>query len=270
SPNTTPEPTSPPPPLDGFPTEASAGVPAGTKLATYRGPCLIDKDGTVLERVEVACDRLVIQAAGVIVRSSRLPPVDVAGDGWSVTVEDSEIDGGEFVGPAIGYGNVTVRRSEIRGAQHSVLCGSNCLIESSLLHDQFLPTDEDWHNNGFLSNGGTGVRLTGNTISCTPVDNDAGGGCSGAASFFGDFEPVSDGVIESNLIRATPGACCVRLGYDPAKQFGPEGDRVVVIGNIFDRGPAGQCGGTGPVTSAPPGIRFEGNLWSDGQPVPVS
>lgn len=245
-------------------------MPAGAELVEYTEPCTVETAATVIEEAAVRCERLVIKAADVIIRSSRLPPVDVDGPQWSVIIEDSEIDGGQYFGPAIGYGNLTVRRSEIRGAQHSVLCGSNCVIEDSLLHDQALPADAEWHNNGYLSNGGSRVRLTGNTITCTPDDNAVGGGCSGAASFFGDFAPITDVVIKDNLFRSTPGAYCVRLGYDPGKEFGAGADRVELTSNVFDRGPTGQCGGIGPITSTPPGSRTAGNSWTDGAPVPAS
>jgi hypothetical protein len=252
-----------------YPTEATTGVPDGTELNDYDGPCTITEPKTELIGMTVGCDSLVIQAADVVIRSSRLPPVDVDGTDWSVTIEDSEIDGGSYKGPAIGFSNLIIRRSEIRGAQHSVLCGDNCVVEDSLLHDQFLPTDDDWHNNGFLSNGGADVRLTGNTIACTPPDNGAGGGCSGAASFFGDFAPVTAIMIKDNLFRPTPGAFCVRLGYDPDKKFGSGATGVELIGNVFDRGPTGVCGGEGPVTSTPPGSVLDGNTWTDGGPVQV-
>ncbi len=259
--------TPPAPPSRVYPTEQTTGVPDGTALTDYDGPCTITEPGTVLERMIISCDRLVIQAADVNIRSSRLPPVDVDGSDWSVLIEDSEIDGGSYQGPSVGYSNLTIRRSEIRGSQHSVLCGDNCVVEDSLLHDQFLPADGEWHNNGFLSNGGSGVQLTGNTITCTPPDNSVGGGCSGAASFFGDFAPITAIVIKDNLFRATPGAFCVRLGYDPGKKFGIEAGRVELTGNVFDRGPTGVCGGEGPVTSTPPGSVLAGNTWTDGGPV---
>jgi hypothetical protein len=260
---------SPPPgPLPRvYPTEATTGVPEGTALTDYDGPCTITAARTEIVGAIISCDRLVIEAAEVIIRSSRLPPVDVDGPERSVVIEDSEIDGGTGSAPAIGYGNLTLRRSEVRGGQHSVLCGSNCVIEDSLLHDQFLPDDADWHNNGFLSNGGTGVRLTGNTITCTPPNNATGGGCSGAASFFGDFAPVTAIMIKDNLFQATPGAFCVRLGYDPDKKFGAEAGQVELTGNVFDRGPTGVCGDVGPVTSTPPGSVLTDNTWTDGGPV---
>lgn len=258
---------SPGPPARTYPTEQTTGIPDGTELTAYTGPCTIIESGAVLERVIIDCDRLVIQAADVIIRSSRLPSVDVDSEAWSVTIEDSEIDGGSGSAPAIGYSNLIIRRSEVRGGQHSVLCGDNCVVEDSLLHDQFLPEDEDWHNNGFLSNGGSRVRLTGNTITCSPPDNAVGGGCSGALSLFGDFAPVTEIMIKDNLFPATPGAYCVRLGYDPDKKFGAQARGVVVTGNVFDRGPTGVCGGAGPVTSTPPGSVLTGNTWTDGGPV---
>ena len=246
-----------------FPSESDTGVPAGTILSNYSGPCTIDKSGTILDSQRVHCEPLTIAASGITISRSRLGPINMDGEHFSASIVDSEIDAGSFIGPAIGYANISLLTSEVRGGQHSVLCSRNCLIERSLLHDQSLPAGEARHNNAFLSNGGDNIAIRHNTLQCTPPDNAAGGGCSADLSLFGDFEPITNVTIDDNLFRATPGAFCLRLGYDPSKTYGSKTARVVVRNNVFERGPTGQCGTLGPVTSAPSDLDWASNSFDD-------
>lgn len=242
------------------------GIPAGLELTDYTGPCTISEAGTVLDAVRVTCDRLDVAAEGVVLRRSHLPPVDVDGPGRSVLIEDSLVDGGDYVGAAVGYGSITLRRSEVRGAQHSVNCAGDCVVEDSLLHDQALPDGADWHNNAFLSNGGSGMVLRRNVLHCTPLDNDAGGGCSGDLTLLGDFAPVADVTIEDNVFKASPSGFCLRLGEDPGKAFGTQTTGIVVTGNVFEAGDSGMCGAFGAVTSVPADVQWTGNTWDGGDP----
>lgn len=243
----------------GFPGPANTGLPDGVTLRPYDGPCTIETAGTVITDRAVGCDRLVVQAAGVTVSRSRLKVVDVDRAGASLVVEDSEIDGGTHPGAAVGYADVTLRRVEVRGGRSSVVCGTNCLIEDSWLHDQLDPVGDE-HLNGFLSNGGKGVVLRRNTIECTPQDNILGGGCSGDAQIYGDFAALVDYKFEGNLFKTTPGGFCTSFGYDPRKKFGHRPKGIHVIDNVFERGDGGKCGSYGPATSF---VARDGNVWKN-------
>ncbi len=249
----------------GFPGPDTTGVPEGTGLRRYDGPCTIETPATAIVDSEVQCDRLIIHGAGVTIARSRLNIVDVDFAGASVTIEDSEIRGGSR-GAAVGFGSLTLRRVEVTGGDTSVLCGSDCLIEDSWLHDQ-VPPEGDEHLNGYLSNGGTQVVVRHNTIECTPADNDLGGGCSGDAQIYGDFDTLSDYTFEDNLFKATPGGFCTSFGYDPPKKFGDRPREITVTNNTYERGPAGTCGTYGPATSYRPGQgnRWKNNTWVGGE-----
>lgn len=270
--NTAPASPSPTPtsPAARFPDASSTGVPDGTTLTPFEGPCEIAVAGTHIKARSVNCT-VIVRAPDVRISASRVTGAVLTEGQGSVTIEDSEIDSGTWVGPTIGYSRVVVRRSDIRGGQHSVLCSSRCTIEQSWLHAQSLPPKEARHNNGFLSNGGNDVVVRKNRIACTPKANSVGGGCSGDLSIFGDFGPNSNFVIDGNLFEANSDGIpyCLYAGHDPGKQFGSNPQNITITNNVFQRGPNRKCGIYGPVTSYLPGNgnRFEGNVWDDGSPI---
>ena len=152
------------------------------------------------------CPAIVVQAAGVRIEASRVPRVESTATQvdptFSVEVVDSEVVAGGWIGGAVWGSNLTVRRTDVTGGQHSVHCGSHCVVEDSWLHDQFNPDGEAAHNNAFISNGGTDMVVRHNTLHCTAELNDTGGGCTADLSLFGDFEPISDVLVEDNLLKA--------------------------------------------------------------------
>lgn len=253
-----------------FPDESNTGVPAGTRLTRYSGNCAFDRPGTVIEGKIIVCDRVVILAPNVTIRSSEIQGwIDVSPAAADLTLEDSTVNAGNSETPAIGFYDVTIRRSEIRGGQTSVQCASNCLIEDSLLHDQMRPVGPQ-HLGGYLSNGGSNVVLRHNTVACTPHDNAAGGGCSGSMQIYANFAPLVNFRFIDNFVKATPGAYCASFGQNPGARFGSHPTHIVVVDNVFERGPTGKCGVFGAATSffvAGRGNVFRGNTWDDGAPL---
>jgi hypothetical protein len=269
----TPAPTDPeePPVQTGFPDEDNTGVPAGVTLTPFTEPCNFHTDNQVIDRKIVNCaDGIQVYASNVTFRNSIINrAVETNATGASITVVDSEVRAGATSWAAVSGTDVTVLRSEITGGQHSVRCDGDCLIQDSYLHDQFNDPDSSfgYHNNGFLSNGGSGMVLRHNTLWCTPPDNEIGGGCSTNLSLFGDFAAITDVTVENNFFHATPSAYCGSFGYNPGKTYGDNPTGVVVRDNVFERGPSGLCGGVGPVTSflsTGSGNIWTGNTWSDG------
>ncbi|MDI6101727.1 hypothetical protein QLQ12_24195 [Actinoplanes sp. NEAU-A12] len=259
---------------DVFPDAASTGVLDGTSLRSYDGPCTIKESGTVIEASDVRCP-LLIQAADVVIRNSKVTgSVKVEGKGHSLLIEDSDIDGGEAFLHTVGFENLTVLRSDIVGGQSAVNCYLNCVIQDSYLHNPFVPEGGDWHLNGFLSNGGTNIKLIGNTLACDRPTNKAGGGCTSNASIFGDLGPNSDYTIQGNLfVASTEMSYCFYGGYDAKKKFGTQSERIVVVDNVFQRGPNGECASFGTVTSfntKAPGNEWRGNRFVDGKAVEPS
>jgi len=255
------------------PDAGSTGVPEGTELTAYDGPCTLTET-VVLTGVDATgvCPALVVQAPGVRIESSRVPRVESTATQvdptFSVEVVDSEVVAGEWIGGAVWGSNLTVRRVEVTGGQHSVHCGSHCVVEDSWLHDQFNPDGEAAHNNAFISNGGTDMVVRHNTLHCTAELNATDGGCTADLSLFGDFEPIRDVLVEDNLLKANGASAsyCAFLGHAPGKSF-PDASGVVVTGNVFERGSNGTCGVYGPVTSFDAGAagnEWRDNTWDDG------
>lgn len=270
APTPAPEPTDPPV-NTGFPNESNTGVPAGVALTPFTEPCNFHTDNQVIDSKIVNCaDGIQVYARNVTFRNSIVNrAIETNEVGASITVVDSEVRAGATSWAAVSGTDVTVLRSEITGGQHSVRCDGDCLVQDSYLHDQFNDPDSafGYHNNGFLSNGGSGMVLRHNTLWCTPLDNEIGGGCSTNLSLFGDFAAITDVTVENNYFHATPGGYCGSFGYNPGKNFGDDPTGVVVRDNVFERGPSGRCGGVGPATSfltTGAGNVWSGNTWSDG------
>jgi hypothetical protein len=258
----------------GAPPDAdSTGVPPGTELAPYAGPCTITET-VVLSAVDATgvCPAIVVQAPGVRIESSRVPRVESTATQvdptYSVEVVDSEVVAGKWIGGAVWGSNLTVRRTDVTGGQHSVHCGTSCVVEDSWLHDQFNPPGEAAHNNAFISNGGTDMVVRHNTLHCTAELNPTGGGCTADLSLFGDFEPIGDVRVEDNLFKANASSAsyCAYGGHAPGKPY-PDATGVVFAGNVFERGANKMCGVYGPITSFDPtatGNEWRDNTWDDG------
>ncbi|HEX6869743.1 MAG TPA: hypothetical protein VF163_01485 [Micromonosporaceae bacterium] len=258
-----------PPLLVGFPNGSNTGVPAGTRLVRYTGPCTITTANLVIEAKEVRC-KVVVKAKGVVIRRSLvLGPVDSSTNG-SLLIEDSEVNAGTAYEPAVGYRNVTVRRGNIHGGQASVNCHTNCLIQDSWLHGQYLPPDGQWHLDAFLSNGGSNVQIIHNTLACDAKENAVGGGCTANAAVFGDFGPLNGYTFDRNLfVASTEMPYCFYGGTEPQKPYGSQTQAIVVTNNVFQRGSNGKCAYYGPDTSfdpSRPGNRWSNNVWDDGTP----
>lgn len=256
-----------------WPYAGNTGVPTGVSLSTYSGPCSIFVD-TVIQNKTVNCALQMYDDASLTVRNSVvkgfIENTYTTGAG-KLLVEDSEIQAGAWSGGAAWGSSMTIRRSELTGGQHSVHCESNCTVTDSWLHNQYNPDGGSYHNNAFLSNGGTNMHLSGNTLHCTALLNDTDGGCTSNLTLLGDFDTISYVTATSNLMMANNSsiAYCVVGGYAPSKPY-PIAHHVVMQNNIFQRGPNKKCGVYGPVTSfqtTASGNVWSGNKWADGATV---
>ncbi|MEV6963559.1 hypothetical protein AB0M47_00460 [Hamadaea sp. NPDC051192] len=262
-----------------WPNASNTGVPAGTKLSTYGGPCQIKTAGTVIDAKTVNCT-LEVRAANVTIKRSKINgrvvlDTDISGSSrWSYTLVDSEVDAGLVQLPAVSYGNMKVIRTEVRGGATSVQCGEHaisCTVEDSYLHGQRIPDDANWHLGGFLSNGGKNIRIRHNYIFCSPPANSVGEGCTGDLNLLGDFATISDVVIDSNFLAAGTGMSYCLYGGDASSKPFPHANHVIVVNNVFQRGSNRKCGAYGPVTGFNKngtGNQWSNNKWDDGSTVP--
>jgi hypothetical protein len=261
-----PAPTAPPAaPSGSFPNASNTGVPAGTALSAYTGPCTITVANTVIDAQTVTCGTLTITANTTITRSKVNGVVDNS-SGATLNISDTEIDGGHDNQPALGFDHINASRLNVHGARQSSTCSDYCVIQDSWFHGQYLQPGSNWHVNGWISNGGTNVTLRHNTLACEPGDNGVGGGCTGPAAAFGDFGPLANITFDRNLFVAGPGSYCLYAGYDPSKPYGSNSTNIVVTNNVFQRGANGKCAYYGAVAAFMPGSGniFANNTWDDG------
>jgi len=270
APTPTATPTTPAP--GGWPGPDNTGVPAGTTLTAYTGPCTITSARTLSAVDATSCGALVINTTGVIIEKSLVPRVQsIYGDGdSSVTITDSDVRAGATsTGGLWGY-NITARRVDVTGGQHSFHCNNNCEVTDSWLHDQHNPDGGSYHNNAFISNGGSNMLVRHNTLHCTAVLNSTDGGCTADVSLFGDFDPIDNVTIDNNFLRANNSSIsyCAYGGDSDSKPY--TGTNVRFTNNVFERGANRKCGVYGPVTSFDrnaAGNVWSGNVWDSGEAV---
>jgi hypothetical protein len=250
-------------------------VPAATTLTAYAGPCTIQTPNTVIDGKSVSCD-LSIQAANVTIRNTRVNGIVAldtdrpASGAWSLTIADSEVDGGPKQLAAVSSGNLTVLRSNIHGGQTAVQCEENsrrCLVQDSYLHGQYLPPDQPWHLGGFLSDGGRDMTLRHNYVVCDQPVNSVGDGCTGDVNLIPNFAAINGALIEHNLLGANIGSSFCTYGGEKSTTPTPHSYNVVYRDNDFQRGPNGKCAAYGPLTDfnvANEGNQWTNNRWEDG------
>jgi len=280
-------PTPPPvPPADdagtivlgrSFPNADTTGVPPGTRLTVYDGPCDIRTSGQVIDRQQVDCD-LRIMAPDVVITDSIINGsvyADYTARAASFTITDSEVRVGDRPGTGIGDAFFDATRVEVTGGTRSINCYAECTVRDSYVHGQLHDPSGVHHESGIRFN--TGSRLLHNTIACDAPDFPPDAGCSAAITGYPDFDPVQNNVISGNLIVAGSGGYCAYGGSTAGKPFSGQTRGIVFTDNVWQRGTlpgAGDreavCGWWGPVTSFDvnaPGNVWRNNVFDDGTPV---
>ena len=270
TPNPTPPPTPTPPPAAGFPSAANTGVPAGTALTDYTGPCRITATGTVIDAKRVNCGTLSIAATGVVITRSVINGGvynDDSGSG-SFSITDSEVNGGNQPGTGIGDARFTATRVHVTGGNRSVNCFKDCTLANSYVHGQFRDNTGVYHESGVRMGSGSVIR--GNTIACDAPDVAPDAGCSAALTGYGDFAVVQNNTIDGNLFVGGSGGYCTYGGSTGGKPFSNGTRDIRFTNNVWQRGASGKCGFYGPITSFDlnaPGNVWSNNRWEDGTAV---
>ncbi|WP_157674120.1 hypothetical protein [Agrococcus carbonis] len=259
-----------------FPSATTTGVPPGTLLSPYTGPCLIQTPDVVIHAKEVRCD-LRILARGVTITDSRIEGsvyADYVDDIGSFTITDSTVDAGQVVRTGIGDAHFTATRVEVVGGNRSINCYSDCTVRHSYVHGQLHDASGTHHESGIRVNHESTV--IGSTIACDAPDVPPDAGCSAALTGYPDFDPMHDVTIDGNLIRAGSGGYCAYGGGTEGKAFSGHTRDMRFTDNVWERGTEpGQdggfvCGYWGPIASFDadaPGAVWRGNVYDDGTPV---
>lgn len=250
-----------------FPSPATTGVPAGTTLTPYTGPCTIQTPNVVIDAKTINC-QLDIAAKGVVITRSNIVGgvyADATANTGSFTITDSFVNAGNQAGTGIGDANFTATRVHVTGGNRSINCYSNCTVQDSYVNDQFTDKTGVYHESGIRIN--TNSHLVHNTIGCNAPDVAPDAGCSAAITGYPDFDPVTGNVVNGNLILADSGGYCSYGGSTPGKPFSGQTKNIQFLNNVYQKGSTGKCGWWGPITSfdtSAPGNLWSNNLYDDG------
>ena len=280
-----------------FPGPSNTGVPAGTQLTNYTGPCTITTANTVIDKKTVNCV-LDIRAQNVQItnslingrvyvddtRCASISSTDgsITNPGTaSFTITDSTVVTNEILNRALTYCNYTATRVNLSGGGSTAIC-INCTIQDSYLHDP--QEDPDGHAHNSTVRMGAKGNLIHNTLWCNVRDiasTDGSGDVSGCSAnqtaYSHDATVAYYDTMRRNFYAAIPDGYC---GYGGSTGGAGAGkvSNMKFIENIFQRGSNGNnwnptayiCGYYGPITSLDldlPGNEFTNNTWDNGKPL---
>jgi hypothetical protein len=264
-----------------WPGSNNTGLPVGTVLSPYTGPCTVTADDTEIDQMTVTCDPLLIEASNVTITRSKIEGsvlVDEPDAGYSFSITDSEVDAGPIApgdtddNSGIGKSNFTAMRVDVHGGKRGIWCEHECKVTDSWIHDQAPDPSGVAHESGMrMGDHGT---ISHNSILCNAPDFPPDAGCSANLTGYGDFAPIEHNTIHRNLMLATTGGACAyggSSGDDGSKPFGDQANNIVFEENVFQHGPSGKCGAYFPITdfdSTRPGNQWLNNVWDDGETLP--
>jgi hypothetical protein len=269
TPTATPKPTAPPP--RSFPNSSNTGVPAGTTLTPYTGPCTIQTPNLVIDAKLISCD-LRILTTGVKITRSRLNghvDADNLKTKASFTISDSYVDVGNWPGTGIGTRHFTATRVEVVRGSRSINCYEDCTVVDSYVHGQYHDTTGVNHESGIRM--GSHATIRHNTITCDAPNYPPDAGCSANLTGYGDFDPVEHNLIENNFFGDGTGGYCTYGGSTAGKPYSAHTNTIVFRGNVWQKPADGISCYWGPITSFDvnaPGNVWQNNTYTDGKPVP--
>jgi len=266
-----------------WPSVENTGVPNGTVLSNYTGPCTITANNTVIDKKVVNCF-LTIKASGVKITNSMINGsvwIDNPSSGYSFTIADSTIDAGEVSATAndgqsaIGKsGFVATRIETVRGIR-GVWCEYNCTVQDSWVHGQDMDESGKAHESAVRM--GDGSVISHNSLLCDAPDVPPDAGCSADLTGYGDFAPIRNNTISKNLFMATNGGTCAyggSSGKDGSKPYGNQAANIVFQDNVFQKKSSvqgsGKCGewfAIADFDKSRPGNQWVNNKYDDGTAV---
>jgi hypothetical protein len=257
-----------------FPGPSNTGVPPGTTLSPYTGPCTITAANTVIDSKTVTC-HILVRVDGLLIKNSVLKG-GVSGlesEGASFTIQDSLLDNGVCSNCSVDGWNFTILRTEIRGSNRGAYCMNTCLVQDSWIHGTALDPNSEWHASAVRVE--RNAKLVHNVLACdwTGPFNNREIGCSADMSGYPDFAPIHNNTIEGNLFVANPvgvGFCAYggATATKPHSNDPTNATYIVFRNNVFQRGPKRLCGTWGAITDfkiRKTGNVWTGNIWDDGR-----
>lgn len=264
-----------------FPNEGNTGIPAGTTLTNYTGPCTITTN-TTIDSKNITCN-LNINSGDVTIKNSKITADNIWIYGGTLMFTDNEVNFGNNVnGEGLKGNNFTVLRSNLYGGKRQVWCNDTCTLKDSYLHDQLSDPTGVTHESAVRVEQNT--TLEHNTLLCNAPNFPPDAGCSANQTGYPDFAPIHHNTMRRNLYMATTGGYCSYGGWGNGKPYNNDpanATYVQLIDNVFQRGTSANDKTTIPLTdkrrytcgfygvtssfkSGRTGFVFTGNMWDDG------
>ncbi|MER7557269.1 hypothetical protein ABTZ46_10030 [Nocardioides sp. NPDC126508] len=220
TPTPTPETTEPAttaaPPVKGFPTRESAGLPSGWKpKRTVTGDFWVQHRGAVVEDLRITNGVIYVTAPGVTLRRIEAIASVVVNDyndqcSSGLRIEDSDFVRSsapttEEAWPAVSAGGYTVDNVVIDGVPEGLRASNKERCGGIGIKDSFIRVTSpdvcsDWHGDGLQGYGGGKIKVR-RTVMILDVKNS----CYGTAPFFNPAEQGNDSVDIDGLVVAGGG-----------------------------------------------------------------
>jgi hypothetical protein len=265
-----------------WPNEGNTGVPSGTTLAAYTGPCTITQPGTVIDKKTVDCN-LDIRAKDVVITKSKINGAIIV-DGSrcgsaSYNVSDSRIHVSDINLRGLMSCSFTANRVDVSGGQSMAWCDT-CTISDSYLHSPLEdPTgaaaNHAAHNSTVRISKNAVLRH--NTFWCAvkeyaqPNGQDTSGCSANQTGYSHDGAAPYNSLIERNLYMPTTGGYCAYGGSTTGNLTAVHD--IVFKDNVFKRGTnkndkggytCGYYGAVSSFDSSRPGNQWINNHYDDG------
>ena len=199
-----------------FPGPLTTGIPAGTTLTNYTGPCTITTT-TVIDSKNITCS-LSINGGTVTIRNSKITADNIWIYGGTRMFTDNEVDFGSNInGEGLKGDNFTVLRSNLYGGKRQVWCNDTCTLADSYLHDQLSDPTGVTHESAVRVEQNTTLRH--NTLLCNAPNYPPDAGCSANQTGYPDFAPIHHNTMERNFYMATTGGYCSYGGATNGKPY---------------------------------------------------
>jgi hypothetical protein len=154
--------------------------PAAVPTQTYPAPTgsryVITQD-TTIDGYNINGGFLIQSGTLTIKNSVVTGTVEV--DSGAIVVDHSRVDGGDWVGQTFVGSNITIRSSDISGAQDPIICDGNCTMIDTYSHDPHYFANLDAHQSAFATTGGSDMNVSHSTVWCNVQIAPTGGGCTG-------------------------------------------------------------------------------------------
>lgn len=252
--------------LAAFPNATNTGVPAGTTLTNYTGPCILTTPNTVIDAKTVNCS-LEIQTSGVVISRSKINGGITLNTGlgpaagWNFIVRDTEINvGGSLTIRGIEGWNYTALRNNIYGSYSGMYCALNATLQDNYVHGNAPDPTGIAHMSGIRQEASCTIRH--NSITCDAPVTPPDCCCSAALTGYPDFAIIQNNTVDRNLFVATPtGSYCAYGGSTLGKPFSGQTNNIRFTNNVFQKGSSNHCGDFGAVGDFDPAAT--GNVWSN-------